>query len=320
MQTNRTILTLFKGPADEALCAPLLAEIPGIIRIMAGDNLAVSLENLKKIGIEPCLAILSRRLYPEEKPDLATMLKKLFPSLEFLLLSSTTDPFPPLFSLARDGVRHLVINPAAQGGEEGETKGRFTVAVKKLVEGSSWKMVDYVRADAYIHEFVVSSSAQKEELIARVEAVIRGDAPDIDLLRQRGALLADEMLENALYGAPRGEDGGKLYQKGEERAIQPRERIVFRFAFDGETLAMEVADGWGSLSPDIVMEYLAKNQANTALSDETGGRGLFIIWRFLDYFHVSISPGRQTVVGGHLKASSPLDPEAPRGFHISALC
>lgn len=318
MHRQKTILALFKDGEDEALCSPLLAGIPDIVRAMAGTTLAGTLENLKKIGIEPSLAIFSSRLYPGDRPELAATIRKFFPAAEILLISSAADPFPPLQPLAADRIRHLAINPPASPAGWGvEAKFQFFTAVTNLVERRPWEIAHYVEAGTAIHEFVLSSSAQKEELIAVIEGAIRGDSPDFALLRQRGALLADEMLENAMYGAPRGEDGTKLYRKGEERAIQPRERIRFRFAFDGATLAMEVADGWGSLSPDLVLDYLANNRDGGELPGEAGGRGLFIIWRFFDQFHVSIRPGRQTVVGGQVRVSSPLDPEAPKGFHIS---
>jgi anti-sigma regulatory factor (Ser/Thr protein kinase) len=98
----------------------------------------------------------------------------------------------------------------------------------------------------------------------------------------------------------------------------PQERIVFSFGFDGETLALKLTDSWGSLEPDMVIEYLARNQEDGSIADDVGGRGLFIIWRFLDHFHMDVQPGQETVVGGHLQLSSRLDPEAPRGFHITA--
>ena len=318
MQNQASILALFKDSDDETRCTPLLAGIPGIIRAVAGGNLAMTLENLKRTGIEPVLTILTARLYPESRPNLVTTVRGLFPATDFLLVSSTTDPFPPLQALAADRVRHMAINPAASPyGGEPESRARFITAVRKLVERSPWEIADYVKLGTSIHEFAISSSTEKAELIERVEAVIESDRPDMDLLRQKGALLADEMLENAMYGAPRGEDGSKLYQKGELRTIQPREGIAFRYGFDGETLAMEVVDGWGSLSPELIMEFLAKNQDGGEVHDEGGGRGLFIIWRFLDHFHVTICPGKKTVVGGHVRAASKLDPEAPRGFHIS---
>jgi hypothetical protein len=68
----------------------------------------------------------------------------------------------------------------------------------------------------------------------------------------------------------------------------------------------------------MVIDYLARNQEGVAEdSEDDGGRGLFIIWRFLDHLHVTIRPGMQTVLGGHLKAGLPLDSESPKGFSIS---
>jgi hypothetical protein len=67
----------------------------------------------------------------------------------------------------------------------------------------------------------------------------------------------------------------------------------------------------------VVLEHLARNQEGDSITDDAGGRGLFIIWRFLDHFHMNVQPGLETVVGGHLQLSSGLDLEAPRGFHIT---
>jgi len=318
MPSHHAILAFFKDADDELHCSPLLAGIPAVVRIMAGNSLAMTLENLKRTGIEPRLAILTGRLYPEERPAMVAVVREYFPAAEFLLVTASADPFPSLQPLAVDRVRHLVINPfPSPDGSGEEPRSRFLTAVTKLVEGRPWEIGDYVEAGTPVHEFFISSSDQKEELIAMVERSIEGNIPRVDLLRQKGALLADEMLENALYGAPRGEDGAKLYRKGEERVIRPDENIVFRFAFDGETVAMEVSDGWGSLSPELVIEHLARKQENGRFLDDAGGRGLFIIWRFLDHFHVSITPGRQTVIGGQIKGISPLNPESPKGFHIS---
>jgi hypothetical protein len=319
MTNSRTILSLFKDQADEMATLPLLAGIPGIIRLPVRGDLGV-LEDLRKIGIEPSLVIISRRLYPEETPEVVDTLKRLFPAVRFLLIASSDDPFPPLRPLITDQIRHLTINPFTGDDETGAQRKDFVATLDKLAAGRSLEIADYLDRNAPIHECAISSSGQKEELITAIMETIPGDSSELESLRQRGALLADEMLENAMYGAPRGEDGRKLYRKGEERTISPREGIVFRFGFDGQTLALEVADSWGSLSPDQLMEHLARNHEESWLSDDAGGRGLFIIWRFLDQFHVNITPGRETVVGGQLTLSSPLDPEAPKGFYISTHC
>jgi hypothetical protein len=69
----------------------------------------------------------------------------------------------------------------------------------------------------------------------------------------------------------------------------------------------------------VVLEHLARNQEGDPIADDAGGRGLFIIWRFLDHFHLNVQPGLETVVGGHLQLSDALDPVQPRGFHLSEL-
>ena len=318
MPADTTVLALFRDVEDEALAAEVMTEVPDVIRILTGDNPASALEYLKILGITPRLAIASSRLYPAEKPELVRQLRTLFPGTEILLMSSDTDPVPPLQPLAADKVGHLVINPASgRRSDKEKSQQHFVTALKKLVNGGEWEIGEYLKPGSRIHTCHISSSTQKEELIAMVESAIEGSSPETDLLRQRGALLVDEMLENAVYNAPRKDDGSKMFRKGELRSIDPREGITFRFGFDGETLAMEMVDGWGSLSPDVVLHYLARNQANGGEWAETGGRGLFIIWRILDHMHVKITPGRQTVIGGHLKATSAMDLDTPRGFNIS---
>jgi hypothetical protein len=95
---------------------------------------------------------------------------------------------------------------------------------------------------------------------------------------------------------------------------------LLRYGFDGEILAMEVEDGWGNLSPKVVLEHLAKNQNNYEISDDFGGRGLYIIWRFLDHMHVHIKPGRQTVVGGQVKLVTADNLMDSKGFHVTTCC
>jgi len=312
---DHVILALFNNEADEDAFRPLLHDLPGLFRLRTPPEKELFAEKITALRLKPSLVILSSRLYPESRPELVAGLKEIFPGAEILLITLATDPLPPLEQLAVDRVRHLLVTPP-DAEQEGITS--LQQAISRLLAKAPWKLLDYVSPGSRVHEFPLVSSRQKEELIASLEHAIGGDSPDMDLLRQRAALLADEMVENALYGAPQGDDGRKLYCKGEERVVDLQEKISFRFAFDGETLAMEVVDGWGTLSPEMVVDFLARNQQGMdAEIGETGGRGLFIIWRFMDHLHVNIRPGMHTVLGGHLKVASHLDSEGPRGFSIS---
>jgi len=309
------ILALFNNMADENAFLPLLDGFPRLLSLSnppEKDQFAVKMASLQ---LSPSLVILSSRLYPESRPELVAELRRLYPRAEILLITPGSDPLPPLKQIADDRIKHLLVTP----GDDEEGISSLRGAINRLLERSPWELRDYVRPGSRVHEFPLNSSRQKELLIAAVENAIGGDSPEMELLRQKAALLADEMVENALYGAPQGDDGKKLYRKGEERFIDDEEQIVFRFAFDGEILAMEIVDGWGTLAPELVVDYLSRNQEGMFDDDgEAGGRGLFIIWRFLDHLHVNIRPGQKTILGGHLRAASTFDCESPRGFSISA--
>lgn len=312
MQNDAKILVLFKDSEDEKWCAGLLKGIPRQVRVVVSDHLPVNLETLKRGGLDPAVVVVSGRLYPEARPDVVRWVRAVFGHAEILLISTSGESFPALHLLSEDGVRHLAVHPEEMGDSRSVDQFRRAVAV--LSERRPWTIADHIGAGTPVTEIEIESSAQKEEAIDALVSALPGESEELEILRQKAALLADELLENALYGAPQ-EKGAKLFNKGDERTLLPGERIVFRFAFDGERLALEVTDEWGSLSPETLLNYLASGGSPT--SPDAGGRGLFIIWRFLDHFRVCIKPGRRTVMGGELMARSPLDPDDPRGFHIS---
>lgn len=309
------ILALFNNGIDEEAFSPLLEGLPGITSLVNPPGKEKFFQKTAALYLHPSLVIISSRLYPQIRPELVADIKEIFPGVEILLVTLSSDPLPSLEQLAVDRIRHLLVTPT---DDDRNGVASLQAAIVKLLVKSPWKLLDYVTPGTRIQEVRLSSSKEKESLIAMLENAISGDSPEMEFLRQRAALLADEMVENALYGAPRDGHGKKLYAKGETRTVAADEKILFCFAFDGETLAMEIADGWGTLVPEMVIDYLARNQESlSAESEEAGGRGLFIIWRFLDRLHVNIRPGMHTVLGGHLKADSRFDCESPKGFSIS---
>jgi hypothetical protein len=310
----RTVTAIFKDDSDRAQWAPCFKRFGNLVEMFLVQDFPDTIAQFHRLCIEPALFIISTRLYPLENPGLIESIRNLFPNSEFLLIASPLDTFPPLKPLVNDNIRHLVIDMEEEAAGKSDDASLLFTVVNKLLEMAPLKIMDYLKPGTSIHEFRVSSTEQKEELIRCLELLIRGEGPNMELLRQKGALLADEMLENAFYGAPRDEKGDLRYEKGERRLIYPHETMLFRFGFDGERLAMEMEDNWGSLAPDAVLENLAKNQDRHDICEEMGGRGLFIIWRFLDYMHIHIEPGRQTVVGGQVKLENISE---NKGFHIT---
>jgi hypothetical protein len=157
-----------------------------------------------------------------------------------------------------------------------------------------------IQADNWKREWLVSTSKDKTRIIGQLHNVFVGKDADHDFLGQRAELIVDEMLENALYSAPCDAIGNRLFAKGSERKLLTDEKISFRYGFDGEQLFLEVSDSWGNLSPETVEHFLSMNLSDTEPEVDRAGRGLFIIWKFLDYFYVNINPGVETSMGGVL--------------------
>jgi hypothetical protein len=161
-------------------------------------------------------------------------------------------------------------------------------------------MVPAVSADSWTREWTVSSSHDKPRIIDQVHNLFAGKDDEHDFLGQRAELVVDEMLENALYSAPCDSGGKPLFVKGSERVLMPDEKISLRCGFDGEQLFLEVSDSWGNLLPETVERFLYMNLSDTDPKEDRAGRGLFIMWKFLDYFYVNINPGVETSMGGVL--------------------
>lgn len=146
----------------------------------------------------------------------------------------------------------------------------------------------------------VSCSSDKPSLIEELTTLI-GEADDDHIfLGQKAALMLDEMLENALYAAPRTVDGLPLFPLRKPRKIQDNEQILVRYRYDGKRLFLEVRDSWGSLTQGQVFSYLAVNTQEKEPDPERTGRGLFFMWWMFDHFYVRIYPGQETVIGGSL--------------------
>jgi hypothetical protein len=268
----------------------------------------------------PQFVLLSASFYPDKVLGITTLVRNLLPGTEILLVSPASEPFPDIALLFRDGIRNLVVAPSLPlPPGNGPVESPLRIAVASLAAEKHERMSSCLRQGATVSEFTLTSSDQKDVLIKHLESTVNGKTAEAEFLRQRAALIADEMIENALYGAPRNRDGTQIFRKGERREILPAEKIEVRFGFDGENLAIEVKDGWGSLRPEEMIEHLERNRDRDGLPPTDGGLGLFLIWRFVDHLYVSIAPGRETIVSGHVRLASPGELTEAKGFHMEAL-
>jgi len=318
MSTTGMAIVLVSDSEERIVWEPIFTYMKEQTLLIEMSDVPRMVADLRHRGESVSLVIISIRVYPLGYPKLVAQARELFPVADIILMCLSSDPPPALSPLLADNVRHLLINPV--GGPHydlNKVAALFDLSIRHLKNGIPLSMADYIRPGTSVHEHRVSSSEQKEELIAELEKTIGGCSPEFEMLRMKGALLADEMLENAFYAAPRGEHAEPLYRKGEKRDLADRDNVIFRYGFDGETLALEVTDGWGTLSSRDLFMHLTHHCDTMGVHEEIGGRGLFIIWRFLDTLLVRIDPGKQTVIGGHISLSTGDYLPEIKGFHIT---
>jgi anti-sigma regulatory factor (Ser/Thr protein kinase) len=288
------VLSLFGNESIRATWEPLLTQFPG--HMMTLDNADSEIENLAadQPGFKPQIAIISSDLYPLQGGNLISRLRMKYPQLDVVVLAFKEAHPIPLRILVNDNVHHLTV------ADPEKESGIIRALLHALTANEPWELSSYLSPESDFSEFHLFDPREKEPIIRNIEDLISGPAADLEILRGKCALLADEMIENAMESAP----GGAISQKG----------IIVRAGFDGETLALQVQDNWGRLNPQKALEHLARQQDTRASVEQSRGRGLFILWQFFDHFHVNITSGIETTIGGQLRRKSTPVPGQLKGF------
>jgi len=288
------ILSLFGEKSVKEAWEPLLSKFPGQRLILADNGCRAESAVIAQIGFMSKLILVSSDLYIVRGTELIKQLRIIYPQAEIIILALADCPSIPLVSLITDHVRHLaVVDPL-------EEADKFRMLLKTAAANEPWDLISYLKSNTDLREFQVFDSSQKEAVINQIEGLVVGPSPDLDILRQKGILLADEMIENAIEAAP----GDALAQDG----------IIVRAGFDGEQLALQVIDNWGTLTPEKALEHMARHQDGRISTDYARGRGLFILWQFFDHFHVNVSFGEKTAIGGQICRKSASVEGRARGF------
>jgi hypothetical protein len=137
--------------------------------------------------------------------------------------------------------------------------------------------------------------------------------------------VVDELATNAIFNAPRDEDGRAKYAKLSRReriVLEPHEVATLEFACDGNYIAISQVDPFGSLTQDTIVSYLNRClvKGPQQLSDATGGAGigLYRVFQSLSKFVVNIDSGRRTEVISltDLRLNMKRFRALPKSFHI----
>lgn len=228
----------------------------------------------------------------------------------FLTSDSVTDYFPILKSHPE-----LSTILAKHPQDRTFTIKNIATTIRKLSSGDLFGMEKYLSWGTMIVEHVVKGSSQRESLIEQLDLYldsvgVRGP------LKRKSLKVAEELLMNAIYDAPTGPDGKPLYnhlQRTVPLELKPTEYASFRFACDGNFLAIAVVDRFGALNRQTILDYLERclmqgTEEQTPLDGKGGGgNGLFQIIQSSSLTAFNVDPGERTEVIALLNLNIQID-------------
>lgn len=112
-------------------------------------------------------------------------------------------------------------------------------------------------------------------------------------------LFCEELLMNAIYDAPRDENGEELYGHFSRRdrvILKPQEAARMEYACDGEKLVVSVSDPFGAITWETVQSYLNKcfsapsKVGNLAAQGGGAGLGLYFCFNAANSFIINVNP------------------------------
>lgn len=126
---------------------------------------------------------------------------------------------------------------------------------------------------------VIVRALERDTVIERLTGVVRalgGGRRLIDAV----ALVADELVTNAIYNAPRGADGQPRYASRSRRdkvTLEPTEYVRLDYGSDGRAFGIAVTDNFGGLTPETIRCGMERClTADNQIEQKLGGAGLGI--------------------------------------------
>lgn len=188
-----------------------------------------------------------------------------------------------------EAIRDLIVNGhlnnliAKHGGVSASDdiidESELIVTCQKLFRRDIFGIDKYLTTwSVKIHEREILGTGDKSAAIDELSEYL-------DLIDCYGAikhsvlLVADELIMNAIYNAPRDKDGQPKYAYRDRRqglVLEPDERAMFRYACDGKHIALSITDPFGSLDRDVILHYIERSfdSQPAEVKDKQGGAGL----------------------------------------------
>ncbi len=187
---------------------------------------------------------------------------------------------------------------------EGADEQELGVALRRLINPTPIPQgpLPYLLAATPIEERVVGSSQEKDSVLGEVMHYAERFGLSDEKLR-RIEVIADELLLNAIYDAPRDDQGQAKYATLDRRtpvSLGAQAQVRLRFGCDGRSFVVSVSDRFGALTRTILANHIARvlEARGPRPRGGTGGAGLGLVLCFTSSNQLIVhgSAGRFTEV------------------------
>ncbi|HTJ41985.1 MAG TPA: hypothetical protein VL463_07795 [Kofleriaceae bacterium] len=251
--------------------------------------------------------------------DRLDKLESRWPKTKLVLHSTApTEDYLPLMA-HRKFLRNIIAK-----NDEPLEPDELIITAEKLLRQDLFGLQKYILWGVEPLKVKISDSREKPDYIQQVASYSQSlgcNERVVELVET----IADELVTNAIYNAPRTQDGEPKYQKRSRRdpvVLEDAEAGELQFACDGDYIAVALIDPFGSLTQETVVTYLNRClvKGPEQFSDASGGAGigLYRVFQSLSKFVINIDPGKKTEVISliDLRLSMKRFRQAAKSFHI----
>lgn len=188
------------------------------------------------------------------------------------------------------GWDHVIAHPMPVLAEE------LVATVQKLIRGDVFGLEKYMTWGAEIRSYTVDDTRDREAAVNRLATEIVGVGLP-DRISSMVSVIADELIANAVYGAPIDEQGQRFRSsepRDASRKLADRDQVTVRWGTDSRYLAIEVRDRWGSIEQAQTGRKLAAGKQAAAHSE--GGMGLPLAYACCNQLVIGVAPTHLTEV------------------------
>lgn len=240
-------------------------------------------------------------MFSEDFLSLTDFAKETNPRINFVYVTSKDIPqYVP--TLLKQDFFPNVVNRDEE--DKQFTIKNYVTTVSKLASGNYFGLEKYISWGVEVKEVEVKDSDHRSQVIADMDEYFSHSGIRASN-RGRLSVVAEELLMNAIYDAPRDKNGKALYNhkdRTQKVELSEAHRPIFRYATDGVLMAVSITDPFGALDAQTLFAYLEKcytsqGSLNDGRTDKGGGgRGLHQIIENSDLVVFNVDPQKRTEV------------------------